>query len=210
VAGVVRAQGAPVGAASSGAAPVSAEATKGAACTRLGEAPKARPFAGVSMAVAAFRDSLVSVARTHLGTPYVYGGTSPVLGLDCSALMQQILGALGIDLPRTANEQARTGREIAKDRKLLRPGDVLTFGSKRRITHIGLYVGEGKFIHASTSRREVIESSIDNRASSLVRQWRGVRRFVDSTFVDSLFGARPDSLALLLQELQTVLPPDGR
>jgi cell wall-associated NlpC family hydrolase len=59
----------------------------------------------------------------------------------------------------------------------LKPGDLLTFGRGKRISHIGIYVGEGRMVHASTSKRRVIETRISER-SPLIRQWKGVRRLV--------------------------------
>ena len=101
-----------------------------------------------------------------------------------------MVSALGISLPRTANQQASEGVEVPKDIAHLKPGDLLTFGSKRRISHIGIYVGEGKFVHASTKAGRVIESSLTRTASPLVRSWRGARRLVASA--DSVGCSGPD------------------
>jgi hypothetical protein len=125
------------------------------------------------------QDSLVSMAREHLGRRYVYGGTSPTRGFDCSGFTQYLARAFGVSLPRTAAQQARAGREIPRDRALLRPGDLLTFGRGGRVTHIGVYVGDGRYVHASSGARRVIESDLDRRASGLVQAWMGVRRLVD-------------------------------
>ena len=76
-----------------------------------------------------------------------------------------------------------------------KPGDVLTFGRGKRISHVGIYVGDGKMIHASTSQRRVVETTITKR-SPLIRQWKGVRRLVGGagvTMRDSLL-AFADSL----------------
>ena len=66
---------------------------------------------------------------------------------------------------------------MPKDLAALKPGDLLTFGRGKRISHIGIYVGEGRMVHASTSQRRVIETRISER-SPLIRQWKGVRRLV--------------------------------
>ena len=136
-------------------------------------AQEARPTAG---------DSAVAIARRQLGIRYVFGGTSPERGFDCSGLLQYTMRALGLQIPRTAAEQARAGREIPRDTSQLRPGDLLYFGQRGRVTHVGMYVGGGRFIHASSGSRRITESRLDRPQSSLVRAWYGVRRlFSDST-----------------------------
>lgn len=135
-----------------------------------------RPFAAMSASASAIRDSLVALARAQVGSRYRLGGQSPERGFDCSGLVRYLMAALRVDLPRTAREQARLGTEVPKDRERMRPGDLLTFGRGSRITHIGIYLGDGRFVHASTSKGRVIESSLDRRGSSLLRRWSGVRR----------------------------------
>jgi cell wall-associated NlpC family hydrolase len=186
------------GASSSGGAPVVAGETGTLIAPKMaGGDARTRSFAGFSASVSALRDSLVARARSSIGIRYIFGGTDPARGLDCSALIRHVLSAFDISLPRTANEQAKMGQSIPKDREQMRPGDLLTFGKGKRVTHIGMYVGEGRFIHASTSRQQVIESTLDQKRSSLVQQWKGVRRVVDSQLVlqryDSVF-AMLDSL----------------
>jgi cell wall-associated NlpC family hydrolase len=187
-----------VGAASSGASRAGAAETNATAAPRLAvDASRPRAFAALSASMAALRDSMVTRAQESIGIKYLLGGNNPLRGLDCSALIRHIVSAFDISLPRTAQEQARMGREIPKDRNQMRPGDLLTFGKGSRITHIGMYVGEGRFIHASTSRRRVIESSLDQTSSSLIREWKGVRRLVDGDFV----AARYDSMFAFLDSL---------
>ena len=150
-----------------------------------------KPFAALSASVASMRDSIVSMARSQIGTRYKLGGTKPNLALDCSGLVKYVMGALDVMLPRTARQQATVGREIPKDLAALKPGDLLTFGRGKRISHIGIYVGDGRMVHASTSQRKVIETTISAR-SPLIRQWKGVRRLVGNSR-DSLL-AIADSL----------------
>jgi cell wall-associated NlpC family hydrolase len=127
-------------------------------------------------------DSAAALVRRQLGIRYVFGGTTPERGFDCSGLLQYTMRALGVQLPRTAAEQARAGREIPRDTSQLRPGDLLTFGRGGRVTHVGMYVGGGRFVHASTGSHRITESRLDRPSSSLVRAWYGVRRlFTDST-----------------------------
>jgi cell wall-associated NlpC family hydrolase len=85
---------------------------------------------------------------------------------------------LRLDVPRTANEQARVGTEVPRDIASLKPGDLLTFGTSRRITHIGIYAGDGKVIHASTSKRRVIETDMERLGPKLLATWRSARRLI--------------------------------
>ena len=152
---------------------------------RMGAAEQRRPFALWSESAQNLRDSLVNVARAQLGTRYVLGGTTPK-GFDCSGLVRYVMASLKVELPRTAAQQARIGDEVSTDPTRLRPGDLLTFGwkGKRGVSHIGIYVGEGRYIHASSGAGRVIESDL-NRSGRLIKAWRGVRRIVA--------GAEPDT-----------------
>lgn len=127
------------------------------------------------------RDSVITVARSQLGTRYRFGAQAPGKAFDCSGLIRYVMGALRLDLPRTAHEQAKLGREVARDTSQLRPGDLLTFGTSRHITHIGIYAGNGQVIHASTSRRRVIETSLASLGPSMLRKWRSARRLIEVT-----------------------------
>jgi cell wall-associated NlpC family hydrolase len=129
-------------------------------------------------AALSLRDSIVALARAQLGTRYVLGGTTPERGFDCSGLIRYIAQALRLDVPRTANEQARVGRAVTRDPSSLRPGDLLTFGSGSRISHIGIYIGDGKFIHASTGAGRVVEARLDRKPARGIKPWLGVRRLI--------------------------------
>jgi cell wall-associated NlpC family hydrolase len=137
----------------------------------------ARPFAAFSRSAAGLVDALVERARGQLGTRYVLGGSRPGESLDCSSFARYAMEALGFRLPRTADEQARLGRPVPRDQAALKPGDLLTFGSRRRVDHVGIYLGEGRFIHASVKSGRVIETTID-RNGSLFRRWLGARRLI--------------------------------
>lgn len=129
------------------------------------------------------RDSVVAVARRQIGRRYVLGGATPSGGFDCSGLVRFVLAALRLGVPRTAAEQATSGHTVAADTSVLRPGDLVTFG-KSRVHHVGIYTGEGRFIHASVKAGKVIESSITRQSSPLIQRWTGARRllaFRDST-----------------------------
>jgi len=163
---------------------VSAEAQ--APAVKLGSAVQRRPFALWSESAHNLRDTLVAVARAQIGTRYVLGGTTPK-GFDCSGLVRYVMAALKVELPRTAAQQARIGDEVSTDPSSLRPGDLLTFGRKGRsgVSHIGIYVGEGRYVHASSVAGRVIESDLNRTGSPLIKAWRGVRRVVA--------GAEPDT-----------------
>jgi cell wall-associated NlpC family hydrolase len=153
---------------------------------RMGAAVQRRPFALWSESAHKLRDSLVTVARGQIGARYVLGGTTPK-GFDCSGLVRYVMAALKVELPRTAAQQARIGDEVSTDTTRLRPGDLLTFGfkGKRGVSHIGIYVGQGRYIHASSVAGRVIESDLNRTGSPLIKAWRGVRRVVA--------GAEPDT-----------------
>jgi len=200
-----------VGASSAGSSRPDAAATNMSAMPRLAvDAARPRAFAGLAASVGALRDSLVSRARESVGIKYVLGGTDPLRGLDCSALIKNVLSAFDISLPRTAQEQARMGRSIPKDRAQMKPGDLLTFGTSKRVTHNGMYVREGRFIHASTSKKQVIESTLDQTTSSLVRQWKDVRRVIDGDFVVSRYDSVTALLNAVRDSLRDTLPDSGR
>ena len=155
------------------------------------DAPK--PFTAWSNSVHTFRDSLVTIARSQVGTRYVRGGQSPERGFDCSGLIRYVMAGLHVRLPRTAAEQALAGLEVSRDTSRLRPGDLLTFGKGRRgVSHIGIYVGNGRYVHASSVAGRVIESNLDRPASPLIKKWHGARRVV-ATESDSLSNDKGDS-----------------
>ena len=143
-----------------------------------------RPFAAWSVSAQAFRDSiLVSLARTAVGTRYVRGGQSFASGFDCSGLVRYVMSALEVSVPRTAAQQAGTGLPLGRDAGRLHPGDLLTFG--RVVSHVGIYVGNGRYVHASSVAGRVIESDIDRPQSPLVKAWRGTRRVLSDASPDS-------------------------
>ena len=134
-----------------------------------------KPFAALSRAVLGGRDSLVRLARQQVGLKYRLGAVKPGLAFDCSGLVKWIMAAFDLKLPRTAAEQARLGTAVPKVTAQLLPGDMLLFGRGTRVTHIGIYVGEGKYVHAANRRKGVIESEISPPDS---RWWKGARRVI--------------------------------
>ena len=106
------------------------------------------------------RHRIMDAAYSALGIPYIYGGNNPALGLDCSSLMQFIhKKALGKTIPRTTTVQSKKSKTIAY--QSLQPGDMLFFKINSRTNHVGIYIGDGKFIHASFSKKRAIIDSMD-------------------------------------------------
>jgi cell wall-associated NlpC family hydrolase len=139
-----------------------------------------KPFEAFSNSVRTLRDSVVQVARAQIGKRYRTGGVSPEKGFDCSGLVQYVLAGLNLQVPRTARQQAAVGLPLTRDTSRLLPGDLLTFskGTKGRVSHVGIYVGDGRYVHASSVAGKVIESSIDRPFSPLIKAWHGARRIL--------------------------------
>jgi soluble lytic murein transglycosylase-like protein len=101
--------------------------------------------------------AVVSAAQRYLGVPYVFGGTDPKTGLDCSGLVQRVYKDLGISLPRIAADQARAGQPVASLAQA-KPGDLLAFGSP--VDHIAIYLGNGQMIAAPQPGEKVKIQSV--------------------------------------------------
>ena len=104
--------------------------------------------------------SVLSRAFALLGTPYRWGGTSTD-GFDCSGLVGYVFrNALGIELPRVSRDMAQTGTQV--ERSQLTAGDLVFFSTHSRgVDHVGIYVGDGKFLHAPRTGRDVTVSNLD-------------------------------------------------
>jgi len=101
----------------------------------------------------------IELAKRFLGLPYLWGGRSSY-GYDCSGFTQMLMRSRGINMPRDADLQAVWDGVVAVERKDLRAGDLLFFGgSAEKITHTGMYIGEGEFIHATTHGHPVVQIS---------------------------------------------------
>jgi cell wall-associated NlpC family hydrolase len=119
---------------------------------------------------------LVVSAMNFLGVPYRRGGDSPEQGFDCSGFTRHVFEhSLGLVLPRRADEQARQAGLLTVGKDELKPGDLVFFNTMRRaFSHVGIYVGEGKFIHSPRSGGEVRVE--DMRQAYWVRRFNGARR----------------------------------
>ncbi|MFC3873014.1 C40 family peptidase [Neisseria musculi] len=109
-------------------------------------------------------DDLIGSAMGLLGVAYRYGGTSSRTGFDCSGFMQHIFSrSMQISLPRTSADQAREGEYVS--RSSLLPGDMVFFRTMggSRISHVGLYIGNDRFIHAPRAGKRIEIASLNNK-----------------------------------------------
>ena len=135
------------------------KATTAAPAKKTTKAPApAKKESGVT---SARRSAIIAYAEQFLGNPYVYGGTSLTNGTDCSGFTMQIYEHFGIDIGRSSRDQAANGRTISQSE--MKPGDLLFYASGDYINHVTMYIGNGKVIHASSSRTGIIESPADYR-----------------------------------------------
>jgi len=101
----------------------------------------------------------IALSQRFLGLPYMWGGTSS-FAYDCSAFVQMLVRRRGVIMPRDADLQANWTGALPVKRKKLQPGDLLFFGeSAEKVTHTGMYIGRGKFVHATTHGHPVIQIS---------------------------------------------------
>jgi cell wall-associated NlpC family hydrolase len=121
-------------------------------------------------AVAHKQAKVVNFARHFLGVRYVYGGTSPRSGFDCSGFTRFVYAHFGITLPHYSGAQFSMGRRVS--RAGLRPGDLLFFDG---LGHVGMYVGHGRFIHAPHTGTNV---EIDKLAGWYSGRFDGARRLL--------------------------------
>ncbi|SRR6266567_9571030 len=122
--------------------------------------PRAQPTASRTLVTLppAVGSRIVETARRYLGVPYVFGGSNPVTGLDCSGLVQLVFHQLGIGLPRTAQQQYEATTPLERDQ--LQPGDLVFFArtyadANAWVTHVGIYIGDGLQISAPTEGKTV-------------------------------------------------------
>jgi cell wall-associated NlpC family hydrolase len=147
----------------------------------------------------ASREDLVQTALPFHGIPYLWGGAS-AKNLDCSGFMSNVFFMNGIQLPRDADMQSRCGLEVGTEftPEGLEPGDLLFFGrkatpeSKERVTHVGMYTGDGEFIHAAGHRERVSINSMDSSQVHFIESYPDI--FVRSV---RILGASPEGFTPL-------------
>jgi cell wall-associated NlpC family hydrolase len=108
------------------------------------------------------RESIVKTAHDFIGVPYLWGGASAQAGFDCSGLTMTVYQLNGLNLPRQSSRQYETGDDV--ERKNLQKGDLVFFALKSRgkVSHVGLYIGDGKFIHAPSSGKNIRVDSLSS------------------------------------------------
>ena len=137
--------------------------------------PAAIPFSTTPAALSKFQQALLDKARQYLGAGYCYGGNGPEC-LDCSGFVSQVFGSCGFVLPRTAQQQSFVGREVGPAEAAV--GDLIffSFGGKA-IDHVGMYAGNGAFIHASKSKG-VVQQPLES--SGMLSAMRVIRRVAET------------------------------
>src|SRR5690606_26993730 len=123
--------------------------------------------------------ALASTALSVLGIKYLYGGDTPDTGFDCSGLVTYAAEkSLGLKLPRTSADQAKLGQSIKRDE--LKTGDLVFFNTRgRRFSHVGIYLGDRKFVHAPRTGSVVRIESMD--VSYWQKRYNGARRLAVNT-----------------------------
>ncbi|MGB5218375.1 MAG: NlpC/P60 family protein [Smithella sp.] len=122
------------------------------------------------------RESLVKTAGDFIGVPYLWGGTSPDGGFDCSGLTMTVYQLNGLNLPRNSSQQFDAGVSINKNE--LQKGDLVFFAEKGSgtVSHVGIYIGDDKFIHASTHGGKI---RVDSLSSNYFKnQYVGSRTYI--------------------------------
>ena len=107
------------------------------------------------------RAQIVKTALSQVGRPYRYGGNSPGAGFDCSGLVYYSHRSAGIDVPRSSKLQLRQIRRVRYSE--IKPGDLLFYKISNKPSHVGIYIGNGKFVHAPSSGKRVAIDRMDSQ-----------------------------------------------
>lgn len=135
-----------------------------------------------------------------VGIKYKYGGTT-TNGFDCSGFTSYVFRKLGLELPRSSKEQYNVGVKIAKED--LQPGDLVFFNtSGKGVSHVGIYVGDGKFAHASTSKGVTFTAMTDKYYA---KRYLGARRVMDA----ATYQALATDLTIIAEAEETLAEVDG-
>lgn len=139
-------------------------------------APKATPAPTpkASAAPSGTASKVIATAKSYLGVPYVWGGTSPS-GFDCSGFIQYVFQKNGITLPRVTSDQYKVGTSVSKSNLI--PGDLVFFETyKPGASHVGIYLGNNQFIHASSGQEKVMISNLTS--TYYTQHYIGARRVI--------------------------------
>lgn len=122
------------------------------------------------------RLGIIKAAKSYIDIPYRFGGTSAEQGFDCSGLVMAVYRLNGINLPRTSREQYKAGRAV--DERDLKEADLVFFDtmSKGQVSHVGVYIGDGKFIHAPKSGQNIRIDSLS--AGYFKKRFMGARSYL--------------------------------
>lgn len=107
-----------------------------------------------------YRHLVLSNVRAQLGKPYRWGGQSPGTGFDCSGLIFFVHTQAGLEVPRPSRLQLSKAKKVALDK--LQPGDLVFFKIKSNVSHVGIFIGGGQFIHAPSRGKKVSKESMDS------------------------------------------------
>ena len=177
---------APASAATSGAASLAGSATSStsvgqfkSSLTALDVSTLLERAAASASSFASNASNLADSALAFLGVSYRFGGNSPDTGFDCSGLVRRVFkDALGLNLPRTAKEMSAVGSQVKIDD--LKPGDLVFFNTMRNaFSHVGIYLGDNKFVHAPSAGGVVRVE--DMRVNYWKQRFDGARRVGDET-----------------------------
>ena len=112
---------------------------------------------------------LIQYAKQFIGNPYVWGGVSLTNGADCSGFTMSIYKKYGVSLPHHAASQAQMGKSVSLSE--IQPGDLVFYAKNGRINHVGIYIGGGQVIHASSPKTGIKISSVNYRTPAAVRRY---------------------------------------
>jgi hypothetical protein len=149
------------------------------ASTLAAESTTATTSTGTTSTGTTSGSAVVTEAKKYLGIPYVWGGTDPAKGLDCSGLVQLVYKNLGYELPRVSYQQATSGRAVNGGLANAQPGDILAFNSP--VNHVAIYIGGGKMIEAP-------RTGLDVRITDVYETPTAIRRILPESSVSAMSG----------------------
>lgn len=130
--------------------------------------------------------AFVDFTRNYLGKPYVYGASNGN-AFDCSGFTTYVMKNFGIKLDRTASQQFKKGIPVAKED--LKPGDLVFFSANgKTIGHVGIYIGDHKFIHASSSKKQVVINDL----RTYTAKYQGARRYIELNYEEEFEGEKEE------------------